>query len=294
MFEGFELRSVTLEDEVCVRFRVGGAGPAVVLLHGHPRTHTTWHKVAPRLVTGGLTVVCPDLRGYGQSSAPQPRDDHAQASKRAMAQDVVGLMHQLGHDRFAVVGHDRGSYVAYRLALDHPDRVTNLVVLDSVPIGEALARADARFAQAWWHWFFLAQPETPERIINADPDAWYGVGADLQAQMGNDNYADYLAAIHNPNVVRAMIEDYRAGLGPDRAADAADCDAGHTISCPTTVAWSTFDDMETLYGDPLQVWCPWTTTLAGRRINSGHHMAEQAPTEVADLLLEALSQPADR
>ncbi len=138
-----------------------------MLLHGHPRTHTTWHQVAPQLAAGGLTVVCPDLRGYGQSSAPPPREDHAQASKRAMAQDVVTLMDQLGHDRFAVVGHDRGSYVAYRLALDHPDRVTALVVLDSVPIAEALARADARFAQAWWHWFFLAQPETPERVINA-------------------------------------------------------------------------------------------------------------------------------
>lgn len=294
MFEGFALRSVTVADDVCVRFRIGGAGPPVVLLHGHPRTHTTWHKVAPPLVAGGLTVVCPDLRSYGRSSAPPPRADHAQASKRAMAQDVVSLMDQLGHDQFAVVGHDRGSYVAYRLALDHPERVTNLVVPDSVPIAEALARVDARFAQAWWHWFFLAQPNIPERVINADPEAWYGAGADLQARMGNDNYADYLAAIHNPNVVLAMIEDYRAGLGPDRTADEADRDAGRTISCPTTVAWSTLDDMETLYGDPLQVWCPWTTTLAGRRINSGHHMAEQAPTEVADLLLEALSQPADR
>ncbi len=146
MFEGFTLRSMKVGDEVCLRVRVGGAGPAVVLLHGHPRTHTTWHLVAPRLAAGGLSVVCPDLRGYGQSSAPQPRDDHGQASKRAMAQDVVSLMDQLGHDRFAVVRHDRGSYVAYRLALDHPERVTNLVVLDSVPIAEALDRTDARFA----------------------------------------------------------------------------------------------------------------------------------------------------
>lgn len=161
MFDGFDLRSVKVADEVRVRFRVGGAGPAVVLLHGHPRTHTTWHKVAPRLAAGGLSVVCPDMRGYGQSSAPPPLEDHSQASKLAMAQDVVSLMGQLGHDRFAVVGHDRGSYVAYRLALAYPDRVTNLVVLDSVPIAEALARADARFAQAWWHWFFLAQPEAP-------------------------------------------------------------------------------------------------------------------------------------
>ncbi len=288
MFEGFDLRSARVADEVCLRFRVGGDGPPVVLLHGHPRTHTTWHQVAPQLAVGGLTVVCPDLRGYGRSSAPPPRKDHAQASKRAMAHDVVTLMDQLGHDQFAVVGHDRGSYVACRLALDHPDRVTALVVLDSVAIAEALARADARFAQAWWHWFFLAQPEIPERVINADPDAWYGAGADLQARMGTDNYADYQTAIHDPNVVLAMIEDYRAGLGADRAADEADRATGRTITCPTTVAWSTLDDMENLYGDPLRVWRPWTAALSGRRVHSGHHMAEQAPNELAELLLEAL------
>lgn len=262
----------------------------MVLLHGHPRTHATWHLVAPMLADSGLSVVCPDLRGYGRSTAPPPREDHAQASKRAMAHDIVELMAHLGHDRFAVVGHDRGSYVAYRLALDHPERVTSLVVLDSVPIAEALDRADAQFARAWWHWFFLAQPDIPERVINADPDSWYGTGPELRASMGYGNYADYLAAIGDPDVVRAMIEDYRAGLGPDRAADEADRAAGRTITCPTTVAWSTRDDMEALYGDPLLVWRSWTTALAGRRIDSGHHMAEQAPTELANLIRDALAQ----
>lgn len=288
MFEGFEVRTAQVAEGVRLRFRVGGAGPAAVLLHGHPRTHMTWHAVAPQLVAAGLQVVCPDLRGYGQSTAPPPAADHRQASKRAMASDVVTLMNLLGHERFNVVGHDRGSYVAYRLALDHPDRVEQLVVLDSVPIGEALARADAQFAQAWWHWFFLAQAATPERVINADPDAWYGAGIEIEARMGAESYADYLTAIRNPHVVRAMIEDYRAGLGPDRAADDADRDAGHTIRCPTTVAWSTRDDMEVLYGDPLQVWRPWTTQLAGHAINSGHHMAEDAPDELARLLIEIL------
>ncbi len=284
MFEGFALRWVRVDEDVRLRVRVGGDGPPVVLLHGHPRTHTTWHAVAPLLVAAGHTVVCPDLRGYGRSSAPPPRPDHGQASKRALAADVLELMRQLGHDRFAVVGHDRGSYVAHRLAMDHPEAVDRLAVLDSVPIGEALARADARFATAWWHWFFFAQPARPERVITADPDAWYGTGPEVAAGMGADNYADYLAAIRDPAVVRAMVEDYRAGLGPDRDADDADKAAGRRVACPTLVAWSTADDMQDLYGDVLAVWRPWTSDLRGVAITSGHHMAEEAPGELAAAL----------
>jgi haloacetate dehalogenase len=285
VFEGFELRRVRVAEDVELRVRTGGQGPAVVLLHGHPRTHTTWHRVAPLLVAAGLSVVCPDLRGYGQSTAPAPLPDHSQASKRAMATDVVALMDHLGHERFAVVGHDRGSYVAFRMAMDYPDRVSQLVVLDSVPIGEALARADARFAQAWWHWFFLAQPSKPERVINADPDAWYGAGPELERAMGAENYSDYRAAIRDPSVVLAMIEDYRAGLGVDRAADDADRDEARRISCPALVAWSTRDDMKTLYGDVLDVWRPWTNNLSGLAITSGHHMAEQAPHDLAEAII---------
>ncbi len=250
----------------------------MVLLHGHPRTHTTWHAVAPLLVAAGHTVVCPDLRGYGRSSAPSPRTD-------ALAEDVLELMRRLGHERFAVVGHDRGSYVAFRLAMDHPDAVNRLAVLDSVPIGEALARADARFAAAWWHWFFLAQPGIPERVITADPDAWYGTGPDRIASMGEGNYSDYLAAIRDPVVVQAMVEDYRAGLGVDRAADDADRAAGRYLACPTLVAWSSADDMEELYGDVLAVWRSWARDLRGVAIPSGHHMAEEAPDQLAAALI---------
>lgn len=205
-----------------------------------------------------------------------------------MAADVVALMQQLGHPRFAVAGHDRGSYVAFRLALDHSEHVTHLAVLDSVPIGEALARADARFAQLWWHWFFLAQPDKPERVINADPEAWYGSGPATRTAMGSDNYDDYLAAIRDPVVVRAMIEDYRAGLGVDRAADDRDRDRRdhRRIACPTLVAWSTRDDMELLYGDVLEVWRPWADDLTGRAVHSGHHMAEEAPDQLAELLID--------
>lgn len=283
------MERIDVGSRVRLRVRIGGRGPAVVLLHGHPRTHTTWHRVAPRLVDAGFTVVCPDLRGYGQSSSPPPQPDHAQASKRAMAGDVVTLMSTLSLQRFAVVGHDRGSYVAFRLAMDHPDAVSRLAVLDSVPIGEALARADAQFAQAWWHWFFYAQPELPERAILADPDAWYRTGAQREAAMGSENYADFLQAIHDPGVVLAMLEDYRAGLSVDRTHDDADRAAGRRLECPTLVTWSTRDDMEQLYGNPLDVWRAWATDLCGQPIDSGHHVAEDNSDDLVEALLGHLT-----
>lgn len=286
MFDGFELQHVDVDDGVTLRVRSGGSGPPVVLLHGHPRTHTTWHRVAPLLVAAGHTVVCPDLRGYGRSTAPPPTADHSTASKRAMAGDVVALMRSLGHARFAVVGHDRGSYVALRLALDHPDAVDRLAVLDSVPIGEALARADARFATAWWHWFFFAQPEVPERVIGADPDAWYGGDP---AGMGAENHADFRTAVHDPATVRAMLEDYRAGLGVDRAADDADRAAGRQVGCQTLVLWSARDDLAELYGDVPAVWRPWAPDLRSGEVPSGHHMAEEAPEELAAALVPFLA-----
>jgi haloacetate dehalogenase len=287
-FAGFDLGEAEVADGVRLRYRAGGSGPPVVLLHGHPRTHTTWHRVAPLLAAAGHTVVCPDLRGYGGSTAPPPAADHGQAAKRAMAADVLALMRSLGHPRFAVVGHDRGSYVAFRLAMDHPDVATHLAVLDSVPIGEALARADARFAAAWWHWFFFAVPGRPERAILADPEAWYAADP---ARMGEENHADLLRAIGDPGTVVAMLEDYRAGLGVDRAADDADRAAGRKVACPTLVLWSVHDDMEQLYGDPREVWAAWTADLrGGGRIDSGHHMAEEAPEELAAALADFLAE----
>lgn len=280
MFDGFALERVDV-GEAELRVRHGGSGPPLVLLHGHPRTHTTWHRVAP-LLADAFTVVCPDLRGYGESSKPATTADHAPYSKRAMGGDVVRLLRALGHERFGVAGHDRGSYVAYRLALDHPDAVTRLAVLDCVPIGEALGRAGALFAQRWWHWFFFGVPEKPERAILADPGAWYGdVGPE---RMGRGNWEDWKAAIGDPDTVRAMLEDYRAGLGVDRAADDADRAAGRTLACPVLVAWSRHDDLEELWGDPLELWRSWAGDVRGAVIDSGHHMAEDAPEQLAATL----------
>jgi haloacetate dehalogenase len=273
VFDGFALERIDT-GAAQLRVRHGGRGPAVALLHGHPRTHTTWHRVAP-LLAAEHTVVCPDLRGYGQSSKPTTTDDHEPYSKRAMATDVVELMGVLGHERFAVVGHDRGAYVALRAALDHPERVSALAVLDAVPIGEALARADARFARSWWHWFFFGQTEKPaERVVSADPEGWYRVD---RARMGAENHEDWRAAVHDPAVIHAMFEDYRAGLGIDRDHDDADRRAGRGVACPVLVVWALRDDMEELYGDPLEVWRPWAGDLRGARLDCGHHMAEEAP-----------------
>ena len=191
-----------------------------------------------------------------------------------MAGDIVALMNAVGHERFAVVGHDRGAYAAMRIALDYPDQVTHLIVLDAVPIGEALARADAKFAQAWPHWFFFGLPDKPERAILADPDWWYGNRAEA---MGQANYDDYRRAIHDAATVHAMMEDYRAGLGVDRAADDADKATGRKVRCPTLVLWAARDDLGELYGDPLAVWLPWADDLAGGPMESGHHMAEEIP-----------------
>jgi haloacetate dehalogenase len=277
MFEDFALDRIDVGEAV-LRVRHGGSGPPVLLLHGHPRTHTTWHRVAP-LLAHDHTVVCPDLRGYGESSKPPTAADHQPYSKRAMARDCVALMRALGHERFAVAGHDRGGYVAFRTALDHPGSVTHLAVLDDVPIGDALARCDAAFATRWWHWFFLAQPSPkPERAIGADPDAWYHASPE---SMGAENYADFRRAIHDPATVHAMCEDYRAGLGVDRAHDDADRRAGRRIACPVLALWAARDDLPDLYGDVLAIWRDWADDVSGRAIDCGHHLAEEAPEELA-------------
>jgi haloacetate dehalogenase len=281
MFDGFTLDRIDVGDAV-LRVRHGGDGPPLLLLHGHPRTHVTWHRVAP-LLAPHFTLVCPDLRGYGESSKPPTTPDHAPYSKRAMAADGVALMRALGHERFALAGHDRGALVAFRLAMDHADAVSRLAIMDGLPVVEHLERCDARFAAAWWHWWFLGQTSKPaERVISADPDAWYTATAE---QMGEEAYADFRRAIHDPATVHAMCEDYRAGLGIDREHDEADRAAGRRVRCPTLLLWSLRDDMEELYGDPLAIWRSWADDVSGFGIDSGHHIGEDAPEDLARALI---------
>lgn len=289
MFDGFEIADIEV-GEARIHVRIGGDGPPIVLLHGHPRTGSTWHRVAPVLVERGHTVVVPDLRGYGRSTAPPPQPDHAQASKRAMAEDVRELMHRLGHDRFDLVGHDRGSYAAFRLAMDHPEAVRRVALIDCIPIVEHLDRITPEFATQWYHWFFFAQPDTPERVITADPDAWYH--GDPEA-MGLENFTERREAIHRPEVVRAMLEDYRAGLTVDRADEEDDRAAGRRLTMPLLVLWSLRDDLEQLFGDPLAIWDAWAADVRGQGIDSGHHVAEEAPGELAGALTGFFDESTD-
>ena len=276
MFEGFALDRIDTGEAV-LRMRHGGSGPPLLLLHGHPQTHVMWHRVAPRLAEE-FTVAAPDLRGYGESSKPMTTADHEPYSKRAMARDAVELMGALGFERFSVAGHDRGARVGYRLALDHPERVERLAVLDVIPTGETWSRADRRFMLGWWHWAFLAQPAPlPETLIGADPDAYY-VGDD-RALFHPDALADYLRCARDPATIHAMCEDYRAGATYDFDLDEADRVEGRRIACPVLVLWGERNDLEELFGDPLAIWRDWADDVRGRPLDCGHYLAEEAPEE---------------
>jgi haloacetate dehalogenase len=275
---------------------VGGGGPPVLLLHGYPQTHLMWHAVAP-LLAERRTVVATDLPGYGASFRPRPTPDHTAHSKRAMAQDQVEAMASLGFDRFAVAGHDRGGRVAYRMALDHPDRVERITVMDIVPTGEVWRRADRTFATGYWHWAFLAQPAPlPEHLIGGDPDAYF----DLQVRAGmglggeRDRYPHdvldaYRRLFDDGACVEAMCEDYRAGATVDAAYDDADREAGRTIACPVQVLWGARGALPRFYDDVLAVWRSWAPDLRGAAIDASHFLAEDRPEETARELLAFLA-----
>lgn len=246
-----------------------------------------WHKIAPRLASR-FTVVAADLRGYGDSSKPESTPDHQPYSKRAMARDQIALMRQLGFLRFAVVGHDRGARVAYRMALDEPDRIERLAVLDIIPTGEALRRANKDFAMAYWHWFFLSQPyDLPERLIGADPDYYFNrpgrSGSVSRADLFDPRaLADYLRCFRDPATIHAICEDYRAGMTVDFANDEADR-GKRRIACPVMALWSRRGELERWY-DVLAIWREWAHDVRGRAIDAGHYLAEEAPEETFEAL----------
>jgi haloacetate dehalogenase len=290
MLEGFTTETVAMAGTTLF-IRRKGDGPALVLLHGFPQTHVMWHRVAPALARR-FTVVCADLRGYGASGTPASAADHAPYSKRAMAADIVELMDALGFARFAVAGHDRGGRVAYRLALDHPERVTHLAVLDIVPTLEAFERADARLALAFWPWSLLAQPAPlPERLIAAAPEA---IVDDAATQWGTKAAsfapkarAAYVAALEDPAHVHAICEEYRAAASLDVEHDKADRQAGRRIACPTLALWAAGSALENWYagaGGPLGIWRHWADTVSGAAIDGGHFFPEQCPLETVRAL----------
>jgi haloacetate dehalogenase len=290
MFENFTQRQITTSEAV-INLRHAGDGPPVLLLHGHPQTHVMWHRVAPRLAQT-YTVVCADLRGYGDSSKPPTTPDHEPYSKRAMARDQVEVMQALGFERFAVVGHDRGGRCAYRMALDHPDRIAALSVLDILPTAEHFRRTDMSFAMGYWHWFFLAQPyDLPERLISGDPDAFYlrrGKHMFDEAAL-----AEYRRCFTDPATIHAMCEDYRAGAGIDMRLDESDQKAGRRIACPVQALWGLKGPIDRWY-DVCEVWRGWANDVEGQGIECGHYLAEEAPEETLAALEPFLAKALER
>jgi haloacetate dehalogenase len=291
---GFEHQDIPTARGV-VHAQVGGSGPPVLLLHGYPQTLLMWHAVAP-LLAGRHTVVAADLAGYGDSFRPAATADHAAHGKRAMARDQVEAMAALGFSRFAVAGHDRGGRVAYRMALDHPEVVERLAVLDIVPTGEVWGRADAALARGYWHWAFLAQPAPlPERLIGGDPQAFFdlhvrgGMGLGREPGRPAPEILDaYRRLLDDPGIVEGMCEDYRAGATVDVEHDDADRAAGRQITCPVLVLWAAAGGLPRFYGDPLDIWRAWAPAVRGGPVDASHFMAEDRPEEVARELLAFL------
>jgi haloacetate dehalogenase len=277
MFEGFE-SSVVDAGEARIPVRHAGTGPPLLLLHGNPQTHAMWHLVAPRLAKD-FTVVATDLRGYGDSSKPETTPDHAPYSKRAMAEDQVTVMRALGFEHFSVCGHDRGGRVAYRMALDHPEHVAKLAVLDIVPTWEAFSRADMAFGLGYWHWFFLAQPhDLPERMIGTDPTYFFLSREERSRIFAPEALDEYLRCFRDPRTVHAICEDYRAAATLDYAHDETDRRAGKRITCPVLALWGQKGFLEEWY-DVLEVWSGWAGDVRGRALQCGHYLPEEAPEE---------------
>jgi haloacetate dehalogenase len=290
MMDEFTTAEIQTGDTT-ILVRAYGTGPPILLLHGFPQTHLMWRSVAP-LLARNFTVVCADLRGYGRSGCPVSTPDHAPYAKRAMAQDMVTVMERLGFRRFSVAGHDRGGRVAYRMALDHPDRVARLAVLDIVPTETVWDRADARFALAFWPWSLLAQPEPlPERILTAAAeaivdDALGGWGSPA-AVFSPEVRAAYVAPLRDPAHAHAICEEYRAAATIDREHDRADRAGGRRTVCPLLALWSAHGALGTWYVEesgPIALWQAWSDDVQGRPLDAGHFFPEEAPEQTAEAL----------
>jgi haloacetate dehalogenase len=287
MFAGFSQHIVKTKG-ADINFRRGGEGPPVLLLHGYPQTHAMWHAVGPELARH-FTVIAADLRGYGASSKPPGGADHAAYSKRAMAADMVELMAELGWKRFAVVGHDRGGRVAYRMALDHPDIVSKLAVLDIVPTHTMWTKMDKALATATYHWLYLAQPDgLPEAMIGKDPAYYLKETLRRWARPGfafaPEAMAEYVRAFSDPAAIHAACEDYRAGATLDFEHDKHDFSQRKKISCPTLALWGG-GGLAKRSDDVISAWRLWTKELNGKAIpDCGHFVAEEAPAETLQAL----------
>ncbi|MBU9857996.1 alpha/beta fold hydrolase [Rahnella bonaserana] len=284
MFEHFTQRRMAVNGTE-IACRIAGQGEPLLLLHGHPQTQAIWHKVAPYL-TSQFTVVLADLRGYGDSGKPEPDAEHLNYSKREMAKDQFELMAVLGFNQFSVVAHDRGARVAHRLALDHPQAVKRLVLMDIAPTLSMYRQTTETFARAYWHWFFLIRPAPlPEALIKADPDLY------LRSVMGSrsagmqpftkEAYADYLRCLQLDGTARGICEDYRASAGIDLQHDEVDLNAGRKVKCPLLVLWGEQGTVGKCFA-PLAEWEKVAENVQGEALPCGHYIAEEQP----ELLLE--------
>lgn len=277
LFPGFRIVDVET-PETTIRACLGGAGPPLLLLHGYPQTHAIWHQVAPRL-SRRYTLVCPDLRGYGDSGKPPSDPEHRAYSKRAMASDMAAVMAALGHARFGVVGHDRGGRVAHRLAADRPDLVERLAVLDIAPTREMYRDTTDAFARSYWHWFFLIQPAPlPEAMIGADPDGYFLKRRGGASPFAPEALAEYLRCFRDPAAIHASCEDYRAAATIDIAHD--DADDGARLAMPLLALWGEHGTVHRCF-DVLALWRERATDVRGRALPGGHYLAEELPEEVA-------------
>lgn len=295
MIAGLVESRVVVAGDVSLAVHRAGGGPAVLLLHGYPQTHLIWRHIAPALAER-FTVVAPDLKGYGASDAPVPSADASNYSKRALAAECIELMKTLGHKRFAVVGHDRGGRVAYRMAFDHPAQITKLVTLDIIPTGAMWEASSKTSALNGFHWGFLAQPDGfPEKLIGADPDyvlrtllrKW---ARDIE-RIGEEAMAEYCRAFRRPEVIAATCADYRAGATLDDELDRADIATGNKIACPLLAIWSErfVGQRQSSANDPLTVWRRYARDVRGFAVPSGHFIPEEAPEAILPALIEFLA-----
>ena len=291
MLEGFESRVVDVSGSA-VALSTAGSGPPLLLLHGYPQTRACWHRVAPGLAER-FTVVAADLRGYGESAKPPGGERHEAYAKRAMAADLVGAMRALGHPRFGVAGHDRGGRVAHRMALDHPEAVDRLAVLDIVPTRTLFRGTDQAFATAYYHWFFLIQPDgLPETMIGRDPEwflretlrRWSGRAQPL----AEEAIREYVIRFRDPASIHGSCEDYRAAATIDLEHD--DADAGARVTCPMLVLWGEHGAMHRLY-DVLGTWRPLADDVRGHALPCGHFLPEEAPHETRTALEDFFGGP---
>lgn len=287
MFAGF-VKDQRHVNGVDIAYRLGGSGPGLLLLHGHPQTHVIWHKIAEQLAEH-FTVVAADLRGYGDSARPAADEQHRHYSKREMARDNLELMQALGFEQFSILAHDRGARVGHRLALDHRAAVQRMLLLDIAPTLAMYTQTNEAFARAYWHWFFLIRPAPlPETLIEADPAAY------LRSVMGSRSaglapftepaFGEYLRCLQRPDSARGICEDYRASASLDLEHDRADIAAGHQLDLPLRVLWGAQGTVGRCF-DPLKEWQHVATDVSGKALPAGHYLAEEVPEL---LLAEAL------